>query len=408
MKKWIIIALIAVAGGYWGWTKLPGLKLGSLGNADEKKVPTATATVTNVQFVISAAGEIVPAEQVSVRPEINGRIQDLPVDIGDAVKKADMLFTLEDKELQTEKASRLTEIEGARLQVDRSLRNFQRSEQLFNSKLISQELFEDTKTEYELARNSLERAQKALSIVDEKLTKTRIMAPFDCTVLTRPISVGQAVSGSGGFNSGTEVMTIANLHDMIINAHINQADVTRLKAGKEVEIEVEAVAGLKLKGIIERVAPQATIKNGIKGFAVRIQLELGESKVKPGMTANISIPLDSANNVVTVPLAAVFTEQNERYVLVKKEEQFEKRPVQIGVADFFVVEIQSGLAAGDVVALEQPPGMAPPGKEKGGNSLMASALPGGSPRKTNSVAGGTNRTAAALASPATTNAAKGK
>src|SRR5258707_420421 len=107
-------------------------------------------------------------------------------------------------------------------------------------------MFDDTKTQNELPRNGLRRNQKDLHLVEYQLTKTKILAPFDCTVLTRPVSVGQAVSGSGGFNSGTEVLTIANLSEMVINAHINQADVTRLKIGQQVEVQVEAVAGLKV------------------------------------------------------------------------------------------------------------------------------------------------------------------
>jgi len=110
------------------------------------------------------------------------------------------------------------------------------------------EVYEDSKTEYDLATNSLERAQSALRLVDDHISKTKILAPFDCTVLTRPVSLGQTVSGAAGFNSGTEVMTIANLNDMIINAHINQADVTRLTTGETVDIQVESVPGLKMKG----------------------------------------------------------------------------------------------------------------------------------------------------------------
>src|SRR5262249_60393786 len=130
-----------------------------------------------------------------------------------------------------------------------------------------QELFDDSKTTYELAKNALERAQKDLAITEERLTRTEVRAPFDCTILTRPVSMGQAVSGSGGFNSGTEVLTIADLNSMIINAQVNQADVPRLKPDQHVEVTIEAVPGLKITGAVERVSPQATIKNNIKGFA---------------------------------------------------------------------------------------------------------------------------------------------
>ena len=227
--------------------------------------------------------------------------------------------------------------------------------------MISKELFEDTKTLYELAKNTLGRADKTMELVEDRLRKTRITAPFDCTVLTRPVSVGQAVSGSGGFNSGTEVLSIANLTDMIINAHINQADVSRLSANQEVDVQVEAVAGLKMVGKVQRIAPQATSRNNIKGFAVRILLEKVDPRVRPGMTANIQIPVAAAAGVVAVPLAAVFTERNpgtqqtERFVYVVKGSRFERRAVQIGVSDYFFAEVQKGLVPGEVVSLEQPP-----------------------------------------------------
>ena len=306
----------------------------------------------NINFKVAAAGDIGPAEQVSVRPEVNGKIDSLPVDIGDKVKKGDVLFTLDDTDLQSERSSRLTEIEGAKLQVAKTERNFKRSKELFEEKLISQELYEDTKTEYELARNALDRSEKNLRVVDDRLSKTKIIAPFDCTVLIRPISIGQAVSGSGGFNSGTEVLTIADLNKMIINAHVNQADVIRLSTGQEVDIQVESVLGLTMKGIVERVAPQSTIKNSIKGYAARILIEKQDPRVRPGMTANLSIPVVSAENAVAVPLAAVFTEQGERFVYVKKGEIFERRPIQIGIADYDFAEVQKGLTAGEVISLE--------------------------------------------------------
>ncbi len=321
---------------------------------------TAEVIQTNISFAVNAAGEIGPAEQVSVRPEINGKIDQLPVDIGDLVKKGDLLFKLDDKELQQQRASNLTDIERARLSLEKAERDYKRAKEMLAQQLISQELHDDTKTTFELAKNSLDRSQKDMAITDERLTKTEVRAPFDCTILTRPVSTGQAVSGSGGFNSGTEVLTIADLNSMVINAHVNQADVPRLKGDQAVEVAVEAVAGLKVTGIVERIAPQATIKNNIKGFAARILLKNVDPRVRPGMTANIKIPVASADNVAAVPLAAVFTEKNpetgqyERFVYVRQGESFEKRNVKVGVSDFFFAEIQEGLSAGEVVSLELP------------------------------------------------------
>src|SRR5437867_6181136 len=306
MKKWIILAVV-LAGGAWGFQKWRMSLPGTSSSASDPHPATAVVETRDIHFSVSAAGEIGPAEQVSVRPEINGKILTLPVDIGDRVKKDSVLFTLDDQDLQTERSSKLIEIEAAKLQLEKAKRDYERSKQLYADKLISQELFDDTRTQHELARNAFDRTEKALQLLDYQLTKTKILAPFDCTVLTRPVSVGQAVSGSGGFNSGTEVLTIANLNEMVINAHINQADVTRLKIGQQVEVQVEAVPGLKVTGTVERIAPQATIKNKIKGFAARTLLKDLHPRVRPGMTANVQIPVASADNVVAVPLAAGVT-----------------------------------------------------------------------------------------------------
>jgi HlyD family secretion protein len=365
MKKLLIVFIIGVvaAGGYYlykrGGEGGGGFSLTTTSSAPARQT-TAPVQHRTIQFAVTVAGEIGPAEQVSVRPEINGRIQELPVDIGDKVQKGDLLFSLDDTDLQIEISSRETEIASAQLYLDKAKRDHARDQQLFEENLIARQVFENSKTDYELAKNSIERARKSLELARERLTKTRIVAPFDCTVLTRPVSVGQAVSGSGGFNSGTEVLTIADLNAMVINAHVNQADVTRLKVGMEVDVQVEAVPGLRVKGMVERVAPQAIIRNNVKGFSTRILLKEIDPRIQPGMTANITIPVASADNVIGVPLSAVYTELNpetrrtERFVYVQKGLNYERRLVRVGIADYFFAEVQDGLAPGEVVALEKP------------------------------------------------------
>jgi RND family efflux transporter MFP subunit len=360
MKKWAFLLALTVGAGFGGrsiWSNYQKSKSATLST---DRPTTAIVELRNINFAVNAAGEIGPAEQVSVRPEINGKIEVLPVDIGDTVKKGELLFKLDDKELQQQRSSNLTDIDKAKLELEKAQRDHKRAQKLLAEKLISQEVYDDAKTTFDLAKNALERAQRDLAITEERLTRTEVRAPFDCTILTRPISMGQAVSGSGGFNSGTEVLTIADLNSMIIYAQVNQADVPRLRVSEPVEISIEAVPGLKVSGVVERVSPQATIKNNIKGFAARIVLKNVDPRVRPGMTANVKIPVASADNVTAVPLSAVFTEKNpdtsqmERFVYVQQGEAFEKRNVKVGVSDFFFAEIQGGLSPGEVVSLEMP------------------------------------------------------
>jgi len=323
-----------------------------------ERVRTVEVQARDINFEVRVAGEIAPAEQVSVRPEINGRIESLLVDIGDKVTKGTVLFTLDDEELQNEKTSSKTEIDRTKLELDKAERDFKQNEILYKDELISVKEFSNSRTDFDLAKNSLEGAENGLLIIEEKLSKTQIKAPFDCTVLLRPVSVGQAVSGSGGVGGGTEVLAIADLSQMVITAHVNQVDVVRLKVGQEVDVKVEAIAGLKMEGKVERIAPQAIVRNGIKGFSARILLSQVDARIQPGMTANLTIPVHFAEGVTSVPLGAVFTKRDNLHVFVQNgmgSKGAEQRTVEIGVANYEHVEILSGLTVGGVVWLEQPP-----------------------------------------------------
>ena len=362
MKNIIIIALVLVVGfiGYQKWQESQ-----NAGNQGQDKLKNRKTTeviqARDINFSVTVAGEISPAEKVSVRPEVHGKIAELPVDISDRVAKGELLFRLDDKDLKIEIDTRRKQIDSANLQLEQSKSEYERSKKLFNDGLISEEAFQNIKTRYEVSQITRARAQNDFDLSQEKLSKTSILAPFDCTVLSRPVSIGQAVSGTGGQSSGTEVMEIADLNNLIILAHVNQADVSRMGKNQKVKIEIEAVADLVVDGIVERIAPQATIRSGIKGFSTRIKLMNTDPSIIPGMTATINIPVANSKGVVAAPLASIFTERNEAeqrtetYAYVKKEEKkYLKQMVDVGVNDLDFVEVLKGLSVDDEVALEKP------------------------------------------------------
>ena len=362
MKNIIIIALVLVVGfiGYQKWQESQ-----NAGNQGQDKLKNRKTTeviqARDINFSVTVAGEISPAEKVSVRPEVHGKIAELPVDISDRVAKGELLFRLDDKDLKIEIDTRKKQIDSANLQLEQSKSEYERSKKLFNDGLISEEAFQNIKTRYEVSQITRARAQNDFDLSQEKLSKTSILAPFDCTVLSRPVSIGQAVSGTGGQSSGTEVMEIADLNNLIILAHVNQADVSRMGKNQKVKIEIEAVADLVVDGIVERIAPQATIRSGIKGFSTRIKLMNTDPSIIPGMTATINIPVANSKDVVAAPLASIFTERNEAeqrtetYAYVKKEEEkYVKQMVDVGVNDLDFVEVLKGLSVDDEVALEKP------------------------------------------------------
>ena len=360
--KNIIILILVLAVGYFGYTSFTENQSESNSNLTKLKNRETTHSIEtrDINFSVTVAGEISPAEKVSVRPEVHGKIAELPVDISDQVAAGDLLFRLDDKDLKIEIDTRKKQIDSANLQLEQSKNEFERSKKLFNDGLISEEAFQNTKTRYEVAQISRDRAQNDFDLATEKLSKTSIRAPFDCTVLSRPVSIGQAVSGTGGQSSGTEVMEIADLKNLIILSHVNQADVSRMGKNQKVKIEIEAVADLVIDGIVERIAPQATIRSGIKGFSTRIKLQNTNESIIPGMTATINIPVANSKDVVATKLASIFTERNEveqrteTYAYVKKDEKYAKQMVEVGVNDLNFVEVLKGLSQGDEVALEKP------------------------------------------------------
>lgn len=351
-----------MAVGYFGYTSFTENQNESNSNLIKLKNRETTHIIEtrDINFSVTVAGEISPAEKVSVRPEVHGKIAELPVDISDQVAAGDLLFRLDDKDLKIEIDTRKKQIDSANLQLEQSKNEFERSKKLFNDGLISEEAFQNIKTRYEVSQISRDRAQNDFDLAEEKLSKTSIRAPFDCTVLSRPVSIGQAVSGTGGQSSGTEVMEIADLKNLIILSHVNQADVSRMGKNQKVKIEIEAVADLVIDGIVERIAPQATIKSGIKGFSTRIKLQNTDESIIPGMTATINIPVANSKGVVATKLASIFTERNEleqrteTYAYIKKDEKYAKQMVEVGVNDLNFVEVLKGLNQGDEVALEKP------------------------------------------------------
>ena len=362
MKNIIIIVLVLVVGfvGYQKWQDSQNTSNQGQNKLENRKTSEVVKT-RDINFSVTVAGEITPAEKVSVRPEVHGKIAELPVDISDTVAKGELLFRLDDKDLKIEIDTRKKQIDSANLQLEQSKNEYERSQKLIKDGLISEEAFQNIKTRYEVARISRDRAQNDFDLAQEKLSKTSILAPFDCTVLSRPVSIGQAVSGTGGQSSGTEVMEIADLKNLIILSHVNQADVSRMGKNQQVKIEIEAVADLIIDGIVERIAPQATIRSGIKGFSTRIRLLNADPDIIPGMTATINIPVANSKGVVAAPLASIFTERNdseqrtETYAYVKKEEEkYVKQMVDVGVNDLDFVEVLKGLSVGDEVALEKP------------------------------------------------------
>jgi HlyD family secretion protein len=354
MKKvlWVMVAGVVAAGIWWGWRekdKAPEPRPDRGGGRRSAKVE-----LRDIAVVVESVGEINAANQVTVKPEVSGKIREVAVSVGQTVKRGDLLLALDDADLLSEQAAAKTEIEGTQLQLTKARRDLERLKDLFASQLVSQETFENAKTAADLAANDLERSQRRLQIIEDKLSKVRILAPFDGTVLTLPVSPGQVVSGATSVSQGTELMTFANLNELVIRSHVSQVDIAKILVGQAAEITVDSLPNVTLTGRVILIAPVATVKSGIKGFSVDVLITHPDPRIRPGMNANLRFPIAEATQVPAVPVSAVFSEGTNKVIYVRAGPQTERRVVTLGVTDYNYCEVKTGVTPGETVALEKP------------------------------------------------------
>jgi RND family efflux transporter MFP subunit len=321
----------------------------------QREAVTATVELRDIEMNIRVSGEVQPATQLDVKAEVGGRVLKLNVMPGAKVKAGDILVEIDDRDIRTEQDAARVEIEGAALAVEKLDRNFKRAQELFAQKLVSQEAHDNLKSELDIAKNSHSRAERKLQLVEDKLSKTKVIAPGDGTVLSVPIVEGQVVVAAASVNSGTLLMTVANLSRLIVETHVNQIDVDRLALKQKVKLSAESIRDEELDADIFFIAPVASVKNSVKGFTVQAVIAKPSLRLRPGMNVQMTVPVGDAKDAVAVPVAAVFRgEGNGRVVYVRADEKTERRPVKIGISNTEHAQVLSGLREGEKILLTEP------------------------------------------------------
>jgi len=347
----------AAAWFFWGGRYQPAR--GKIAVANDPSVALATREVVSPKLLLS--GEVAPVFKVEVKPEVGGKVKKKHVIAGQKVKKGELLVTIDDSDLLTEKAGADTEIKGAKLELGKTKGNYERARALFKEKLISKEVFANLEADFRISENALEKAQRKMQAVDDKLNKTRILSPGTGTVLDTFVNEGDVVVGAASVNSGTTLLLFADLSHLLINTQVNQMDAGSLSVGREMTLHFSETAGDTMTARIEFIAPVASVKNSIKGFEVHAVIGSNNDRLKPGMSVSMEVPLGLADHVVTVPISAVFHEKDDRVVYVRKGEEVQRRKVSVGLTDLSRAEIKSGVEEGEEILLV-PPAVDVPGK----------------------------------------------
>jgi RND family efflux transporter MFP subunit len=307
---------------------------------------------------VEVSGDIEPLEQVEVKAEVSAKLKKILVELGTTVERGQLLFELDDKELLTQMETAKLEIESAKLALQKTLSDHQRNQRLFEKELVPARDVADSLTDKELAENAVERAQKRVQNVEDQLSKTLIHAPISGLILEMPVVEGQVVVAAASVNSGSLLMKLADMSNLIIKTHINQIDVAKLTLKMPINFFMDPIPGETFTGKIHSIAPTASVKQNVKGFEVEIVIPEPDPRLKPGMTANVVAPIEVRQQVLCVPLATVYSEPDRSKVVYVQpsdpKSPVEKREVKIGVANLDFVEVMSGLEEGETVLLRRP------------------------------------------------------
>jgi RND family efflux transporter MFP subunit len=398
---WIvaILAMVAVAGGAFAAKSRGG------GNGKEEKgpdVPTLAAGIDDVQVVVREVGTVEPEVKVEIKSNLSGRVVELPIRAGDLVVKGQLIARIEPDVNQAQNLlSVRNQGESAAIDLEDAREDYEAKRQLFESGLISVEVNRAAETRYRQAVQASEEARAKIGLVeasgipvgDNPRQVVNIVSPMGGVVIERPVELGETVTGSGSFNAGTVIATVADLDTMLVKVGVNEVDIGKIHLGQETRVTLDAFPRVLFAGAISRIAPAARLEEQVKVFDVEIALDELGRELRTGMTANIEIRGETRERVLAVPVESVFIRGEEEVVYVlrdtplPKEEPaadaadggeeaaasgpaagdawredprqqwrrwFEERKIMTGIASTTQVEVVDGLAEGDKVALADP------------------------------------------------------
>ncbi|MBC2838795.1 efflux RND transporter periplasmic adaptor subunit [Robiginitalea sp. SC105] len=301
-----------------------------------------------------ATGSILPLEEVLIKPNISGVIEEIYVEGGDFVKSGDLIAKLKVVPNLSALNDAKNAIEDAKITLADQRRNYERQQSLFAKGVISQADMDRAQVSYDQAKQGYSAANKRFDIVSTGTTSglssaanTLIRATVSGMVLEVPVEVGNQVIEANTFNEGTTIAAIADIDKMIFEGKVDESEVGKIHEDLPLEITVGAIEDRVFPAVLDYIAPKGNEENGAIQFEIKGTLTKRDSTfIRAGLSANASIILDRADSVLAVKEALVQFDPDtkEPYVEVETgQQQFERRNLVLGISDGIHVEVKSGL-----------------------------------------------------------------
>ncbi len=320
-----------------------------------------------VRVVVEETGVVSPERSIVVKSPISGVVDQLYVREGDQVHTGQVLARVKPDIAQANSLAQLrSEIAKARIARDNAKRDYERAQQLSAIGGITQADLDLRRVTYEQAENQWRTAEDQLQLVQRSGVTAgdstgstaqwaRITAPASGVIIGRGVEEGETVvGGTSAFGGGTELFTMADVSKLLVKAAINEVDIGKVKRGDLVVLTVDAFPGDTAQGTVRLVPPAARLQERVRVFDVEIEVTGGARVLRPGMTANVRISGPLRTETLRVPVEAVLLKEGKPLVYKLSGSGPQPVSVMLGISDLFYVEVLSGLAAGDSIALEDP------------------------------------------------------
>ena len=329
-------------------------------NAEDPVVyETEKASKQSIVKKTVATGSILPLEEVFIKPNISGVIQEVYVKGGDIVKKGDLIAKIKVIPNLSSLNNAKNEIQRNKIDLDNQKRNYDRQKSLFNKGVISKQDLENAEVAFQQSEQSFTAANRNYDIVRTGSTRglgnsanTLVRSTVSGMVLDVPVEVGNQVIESNNFNEGTTIASLADVNKLIFEGKIDESDVGKIKEGLPLEITVGAVENATFDAILDYIAPKGVLENGAIQFEIKGTLKKQDSIfVRVGLSANASIILAKADSVLAIKEALVQFDKDTKapFVEIKNGDGFDRKDITLGVSDGIHVEIIKGITKDDAI-----------------------------------------------------------
>lgn len=303
----ILVPLLLIAGGaYWYWNR---------GGEKPPEILTAAVSRGDIVQAVTSTGDLQPVVTTEVSSQISGQIVEVTVDFNSRVKRGDVLARLDTATYDSRLRQAEAQLANTRANHTLSKLNVERARELFAKNLVSQQELDQAEAQFQQAGAQLLIQTASVENAKTDLSRCTLYAPIDGIVIDRVAEVGKTVAAS--FNAPTLFTLVNDLAQMQIKAAVAEADVGNVEVGQDVTFTVDAFPNRQFRGKVEQLRNLPTTTQNVVTYATIINVRNDDLKLKPGMTANVSIVIARRSGVLRIPNAALRARIPEAYVVAK-------------------------------------------------------------------------------------------